>query len=122
METLRCHMRSSHSFQTLSSDSKMVKYLVSPLKIQAGYYRGQLWISQQNAKIIKILKEPIIKKKEMMKYNLELSFEGEQGYQAPSRTFLSAVYQSNNRNTDIEVEAIFKDYRFNLDLNQELPK
>ena len=112
----------SHSFQTLSTDSKIVKYLVSPSKIQSGYFRGQLWLSPQTARIVKILKEPIIKKREMMKYSLELSFEKEFTYQMPTQTLLTAVYQVNNRITEVQIEANFADYKFNQDLSQELPK
>ncbi|MBK7054485.1 MAG: hypothetical protein IPH52_05445 [Leptospiraceae bacterium] len=112
----------SHSFQTISSDSKTVKYLVSPSKIQSGYFRGQLWLSSQTARIVKILKEPIIKKREMMKYSLELSFEKEFTYQMPTQTLLAAVFQVNNRITEVQIEANFADYKFNQDLSQELPK
>jgi len=112
----------SHSFQLLSSDNQFAKYLVSPLKIQAGYYRGQIWINPQNARIVKILKEPIIKKREMMKYSLELNFEVNYTYQMPSYTNLTAIYQKDNQSTEIKVDVIFKDYQFNVDLMKELPK
>lgn len=112
----------SHSFQLLSSDNKLTKYLVSPLKIQAGYYRGQIWINPQNAKIVKILKEPIIKKREMMKYSLELNFEMNYTYQMPSHTNLTAIYQKENQSTEVKVDVNFKDYQFNIDLTKELPK
>lgn len=110
----------THSFQVLSSDFKSVKYLVNPLKIQAGYYRGQIWINQQNAKIIKILKEPIIKKREVMKYLFELDFEHDYLYQAPSQTHLTAFYQKENQTTEIKVDVIFKEYQFNFDLDETL--
>lgn len=112
---------SSHSFQTISSDSGIVKYLVNPQKIQPGYYRGQLWLNPKNAKILKILKEPIIKKREMMKYSLELVFDTNYTYQEPSHTLLSAIYQIENRITEVKVEAKFQDYKFNIDPS-ELPK
>jgi hypothetical protein len=112
----------SHSFQTLSSDSKTIKYLVSPTKIQSGYFRGQLWLDSQTARIVKILKEPILKKREMIKYSLELNFEKEFAFQVPTRTILSAIYQANNQVTEVQVEANFTDYKFNLDLANELPK
>ncbi len=112
----------SHSFQILSSDAKTIKYLVSPTKIQSGYFRGQLWVHSQTGRIAKILKEPIIKKREMIKYSLELNFEKEFAFQVPTRTILSAIYQANNRVTEVQVEASFTDYKFNLDLTNELPK
>lgn len=113
---------SQHNFQTLSSDSKIVKYLVTPQKIKPGYYRGQIWIHQDTARIIKILKEPIIKKKELMKYSLELNFESKDSFQAPKNTRLISAYQIQNRTTEITIEVKFEEYQFNLDLSRELPK
>ncbi len=112
----------THSFQAFYSDSKIVKYLVSPNKIQTGNFRGQLWLNPRTARIIKIIKEPIIKKKEMIKYSIELNFEKDFVFQMPTQTLLNAVYSLNGKTTEILVEANFKDYKFNLDLSQELPK
>lgn len=112
----------SYSFQSFYSDSKMIKFLVSPNKIQTGYYRGQLWLDLKTARILKIFKEPIIKKKEIISYSIELNFEKDFGYQVPSRTFLSSIYNINGKTTEVQVEAAFKNYLFNQDLSQELPK
>ncbi|MBP7281574.1 MAG: hypothetical protein KBA66_08365 [Leptospiraceae bacterium] len=112
----------SHNFQTLSSDAKIVKYLVTPQKIQAGYFRGQIWIDQETARIVKILKEPIIKKKELMKYSLDLNFESKNVFQAPKSTRLFTIYQINNRTTEISVDVRFEDYQYNLDISKEIPK
>lgn len=111
-----------YSFQSFYSDSKMIKYLVSPNKIQNGFYRGQLWLDLKSARILKILKEPIIKKKEIVTYSIELNFEKDFGFQVPSRTFLNSTYNINGKTTEIQVEAAFNNYKFNLDLSQELPK
>lgn len=111
-----------HNFQILSTDSKLVKYMVSPKKIETGFFRGQIWIQPDTGKIIKIIKEPIIKKKEMMQYFIELSFEKDYLFQVPSKTILKAIYQVNNRTTEVEVEARLQDYQFNIDFTQEIPK
>ncbi|HMV41571.1 MAG TPA: hypothetical protein PK079_17505 [Leptospiraceae bacterium] len=113
---------SLHSFQILSIESNAVKYLVSPKKILTGFFRGQIWIQPDSGRILKIIKEPIIKKKEMMQYMIEVNFDKDYRFQMPSRTILRAVYQVGSRITEVEVDARFQDYEFNIDFSQEIPK
>ena len=102
-----------HQFQLIRKDSNIEIFLVQPQIIKQNIYRGQIWIDSSSNKIIKIIKEPILKKKDISRYTIELKFEKVFQVQLPSYTKLVANYLSPNGNTEIEIEVNYKSYQIN---------
>jgi hypothetical protein len=102
-----------HQFQLIRTEGKIEIYLVQPQIIKQNIYRGQIWIDSNSNKIVKIIKEPILKKKDIYRYTIELKFDKEFQVQLPSYTKLVANYLTSNGNTEIEVEVNYKSYLLN---------
>jgi hypothetical protein len=104
----------SHTFIENDSDSNYRKFLVNPKILRPNFYRGQIWIDLKTKRIFRIMKEPIIKKKGIEKFFLELRFEKKFQYQMPSSTKLIANYNYGQGLQKVEIDIDFLEYQFNL--------
>ncbi len=104
----------THNFLENDSDIYIKKILVSPKILKPNYYRGQIWFDSKTKRIIKIIKEPIIKRKGIEKYFLELKFEKIYPYQMPSSTKLISSYNFGHGLNKIDIEIEYLNYEFNL--------
>lgn len=104
----------THNFLENDSDFYIKKFLVNPKILKPNYYRGQIWFDSKTKKLLKIIKEPIIKKKGIEKYRLELKFEKSYQFQMPSNTKLISNYNFGQGLNKIEIDIEYLDYQFNL--------
>lgn len=106
----------NHKFEIHNSDKPgVVIYTVSPLKLLPGYFRGQVYINADSGKILKIVKEPIIRKYNIISQRVDIDFKDFQGFQMPYQTRLQGIYMEKEKQKQVDLSIEMKTYEFNLD-------
>ncbi|MCB1176801.1 MAG: hypothetical protein KDK36_04385 [Leptospiraceae bacterium] len=109
----------NYLFEKFDSSGKIQKFHVRPKANFPDSFEGELWINENNNKIVRIIKRPVILPKGFEKYRTEIFFESTLEFQEPSYTKLNAIYyEPDGTKKQARVEAIFTNYLFNFDINK----